>query len=442
VLDLHRRRQHEIGVARGVGEDVVHDDGEEIRPRESLADLRLVRCARNRVRGVDEQRLDRRIGEVEQPLAEAGHAERSRDPRAQVVAHQRGPVHAEEAPGVVRRAAARIAPVAGHAGQACDRPHRHTAAAVALQADPEADARRPRMGDATAEGDDVVDRESGDARDALGRVLENALAKHVPAERVLRDELAVLRALGEHHVHQPERERRVGAGYGREVPVGRGRGPRADRIDRYDERALVACHLDRAPEMGVGGQRVRGPQHDELGVPQGLRVHPDLVVAERVPGAEAAGDRADRHGMAGRAEGVPEPLPAEPLNEAEVAGADVRPDRLGAELGDDLAEARGDLVGRVVPGDALEAPGAFRADAPHRVQQTVRRARVVEVAVELVAQRAAGERMRAVAFEADGHPVLHGHDPAARVRAVERARAADVTEAGRIGHAAPSGRAR
>ena len=82
---------------------------------------------------------------------------------------------------------------------------------------------------------------------------------------------------------------------------------------------------------------------------------------------------------------------------------------------------RGDLVQRLVPRDPLELARALRADAAQRVQQPVRRARVLEVAVDLRAQRAGGERVLAVAPQPHGLAVLDGHDPAAAVRAVERA---------------------
>jgi hypothetical protein len=85
-----------------------------------------------------------------------------------------------------------------------------------------------------------------------------------------------------------------------------------------------------------------------------------------------------------------------------------------------------DLAERLVPGDPLEPPFALRADAPERVEQPVGRARVVEVAGDLGAQGAAGERVLGVAAEVDGLAVAHRHDPGAAVRAVERAGAGHV----------------
>ena len=160
VLDRHRRRQHDVRVARGVGQEVLDDDGEQIVAREAATDLRLMRDARRGIAGVHEERLDRRIVELEQPLAEPRHVQSARLPRPEVVAPQRGPVQAEEAARVVVDTAARIAPVAGDAGNAGDRPHRHAAAAVTLNADADANAGRPSLGQPLAELDDGLPSEA------------------------------------------------------------------------------------------------------------------------------------------------------------------------------------------------------------------------------------------------------------------------------------------
>jgi hypothetical protein len=56
----------------------IDDDGEQIVAREAADDLRLMRDADDRIAAVDEQRLDRRIGELEQSLAEPGHVQHAR----------------------------------------------------------------------------------------------------------------------------------------------------------------------------------------------------------------------------------------------------------------------------------------------------------------------------------------------------------------------------
>ena len=66
----------------------------------------------------------------------------------QVVAEERVDVGREAAAGRVRRAAARVLPVAGHAGMRVQHPQRVAAAGVALHAHRAADAGRPRGRDA------------------------------------------------------------------------------------------------------------------------------------------------------------------------------------------------------------------------------------------------------------------------------------------------------
>src|SRR5439155_23754341 len=89
---------------------------------------------------------------------------------------------------------------------------------------------------------------------------------------------------------------------------------------------------------------------------QRLRVPPHAVVAERIAGPDPAGDRADRHQVLRCAERVPQPSPRtiHALDEPHAAGADVGPDGLGAEFSDRAGEPLGDLIERLLPGDALE----------------------------------------------------------------------------------------
>ena len=339
MLDLHRSRQQDVGVARGVGHEVIDDHGEQVVARQAAAHAGLVRDAGRRVGGQHQQRLHRRIAAIEQAFPEPGHVQGPGRPGAKVVAPQRRPVDAEEPARVVVDAAAGMAPVAGDPGDAGDRAHRHPTAAVALQADADADAGGPGVGDPPAQLHDRRDRQPGDRRHAIGRVLEDALAERVPAHRVPVDEVAILGALAQHDVQQPERERRVGAGQRRKVPVAGGGGARPHRIDGDDLRALAARLEDRAPQVRMRRQHVGAPDDDQLRAAQRFRIHADAVVAERVAGAEAPGDHADGLDVLRGAERVPQP-PAGAVGaveQAHVAGADIRPDGLTAVGGDDLA---------------------------------------------------------------------------------------------------------
>ena len=112
----------------------------------------------------------------------------------------------------------------------------------------------------------------------------------------------------------------------------------------------------------VRGQGVAAPEDDQPGEAKRLRIHPHAVVAERVAGADPAGDRADRHQVLRCSEHVPQPAPraVHALDEPHAAGADVGPDGLGTERLDRAGEALGDLVERLLPRDALERPAPLR----------------------------------------------------------------------------------
>src|SRR5262249_12892061 len=95
--------------------------------------------------GVYEEHFDRRLVDLEQPFAESRHVQRPRWSRSEIVAPHGTPVDAEEAAGVVADAAARIAPIAGDAWNAGERPDGHSATAVALKTDADANAGRPAI---------------------------------------------------------------------------------------------------------------------------------------------------------------------------------------------------------------------------------------------------------------------------------------------------------
>ena len=116
MLDLHRSRQQDVGVARGVGHEVIDDHGEQIVARQAAPHPGLVRDAGRRVRGQTKSACTGGSSALEQALAEPGHvAAPAPDAGAKVVAPQRRPVDAEEPARVVVDAAAGMAPVAGDA---------------------------------------------------------------------------------------------------------------------------------------------------------------------------------------------------------------------------------------------------------------------------------------------------------------------------------------
>ena len=87
VLGLHRRRQHDVGEARRVGQALLEHDGEEVVAREARVHARVVGVAGGRIRVEDDERRDRRVVELGQRLAEARHVDRARRRRRQVGGH-------------------------------------------------------------------------------------------------------------------------------------------------------------------------------------------------------------------------------------------------------------------------------------------------------------------------------------------------------------------
>ena len=67
VLELHRRRKHDVGVLDRVRAEMLDDHREEVGARQSPPDFGLVWNAGERVAGVDEQRFHRRVVHLEQP---------------------------------------------------------------------------------------------------------------------------------------------------------------------------------------------------------------------------------------------------------------------------------------------------------------------------------------------------------------------------------------
>ena len=91
-----------------------------------------------------------------------------------------------------------------------------------------------------------------------------------------------------------------------------------------------------------------------------------------------------------------------------------------AVLVDDPAQPYGDLLQGLVPADPLEPAGSLGPDPPHRMEDAVGRLGVLQIAVDLHAERAAGVGMVGVATHLDGLAVLDGHHPRTGVRAVQR----------------------
>ena len=118
----------------------------------------------------------------------------------------------------------------------------------------------------------------------------------------------------------------------------------------------------------------------------------------------------------------------------------------------DACQARGDVVERLVPAHAREAPLALATDALQRIQHALGVVRALQIPADLRAQAARGRRMLGIAGDFHRHaPAIvvarDRHEHRARVGAVVRAGGAhdlDVTARGlhaaMLTHASPAGR--
>ena len=262
--------------------------------------------------------------------------------------------------GRAEDAAAAIAPRADQCGQAGDRAHHPRALAMVLDPDQPADRGRARGGVGAGERHDLLGGHAGHLLRALGRPQRELGREPLEALGVIGDVLGVVQVLGHDHVHEPERQRRVGARQRAHVPVGRGRGARAQGIDDDHPRPRLARGLHDRPLVQVGDDRVRPPQHDEAAVGEIVGAQSD----ERAGGLELPRGRrlpADRALQpAGAQAGEEAPVHRGPLDQPLGAREAVGQHRLAAVLGDDRAEPFGDVRERLVPRDALEGALALR----------------------------------------------------------------------------------
>jgi hypothetical protein len=215
-------------------------------------------------------------------------------------------------------------------------------------------------------------RDAACARRALGRPLGGPRRERVVSDRVAVDVVAVDQIFGNQHVHHRKRERTVGARHERDVLVALLCGGAAIRIDRDQPRAAALGFLRTRPEVKIGRDRVAAPDQDELAVLVSLEVHADGRADDRRP-PRLAGRCAYRAVEQGGAQAVKEaPVHRRILQESHRACVAVGHDCLRSiRRGRDVRKPRRDLVDRLVPRDAREAPFALATDAAHRMQHTL-----------------------------------------------------------------------
>ena len=210
MLDLARGGQHVVGVERGVGDEQVVHDGEQVVAQETLANPALIRHRHHRIGAVHDERSDRRLQvAVAEILAEIAHVQ---DADAGLV--HLGPRHAVHVQdGEVQlvcgtgQAAAAMPPRSGEHRQAGHRAKLHRAVAMMLGADERPQQGRLRRRVLARESLDVVRRQAHRVRHALRSVLPHALRERLVADRVLRHVVVVHQAVANDDVHHRERQR-------------------------------------------------------------------------------------------------------------------------------------------------------------------------------------------------------------------------------------------
>ena len=239
-------------------------------------------------------------------------------------------------------------------------------AAVALQAEPEPDRRRSRVGEPPAERADDLDVEPAHLRGPLDGPLGEPRLELRPSDRVALEPVAVGFALVEDRSHEPERERGIGPRQRRDVLVAAGGRLGADRIDG-DEVGAASTGLEHElPLVQVRVEGVRPPEDHELRVDDVLGVVADSGAERRV--ARGMGRcRAEVRVQLRGPEVAEQPRPERPaLDVPHRARVVVRQDRLGPVALDGVLEAVRREPQRLVPGDLLETALALAPDAAQR----------------------------------------------------------------------------
>ena len=200
---------------------------------------------------------------------------------------------------------------------------------------------------------------------------------------------------------EPEGQRGVGARQRRDVLVAAGRGVGADRVDGHDVRAGSLRLAHERPLVEVRGQQVGAPEDDQPRLDDRLRLEADGAAVDRAHRGRRGGG-ADRGAQPRGAEVGEQARAHRPaLDVAHGAGEVVGQDRLGPSRSSvacspaaTRAIASSQVARRNEPG---RRPWGRRAPAG---SQPVGAVDGVEVVVDLAAERAARERVVAVAADA------------------------------------------
>ena len=428
MFELGGGGQHDVGVVGGVGLEVFQYHGEQVFARKAAHHLARLRRHRHRVAVVDHHRLHLRAeggrGFGEQRLADGAHVDGARAALAQQIGSVQGrALDRKFARGRQQQPTGVVAPGAHQRRQAGDRTHRVAAAAHPLHAVVQPD--RGRLGGAVGARQihDLLHRQATDLGRALGRPQQRALAQRLPAQGVARKVVVVEPVVGDELVHQRQGKCRVGAGAQRQVFVAFVGGLALARVDADQARAAPFGFLRDAPKMQVAADGVAAPDDDQLRLGEMLHPHAELAaigLGQRLSPGRGADGAVQQRG----AEAVKEARRhALALHQAHGAGVAVGQDGLRVARRD-RAQALGNGVERLVPGDGGELAAALGAAAFQRLQQPIRVVGALGVLGHLGAEYAVGQRVGRVALHFDRAAVLHGGHQGTGVGAVVRAGAA------------------
>ena len=174
VFELRGGGEQDVRVVRGVGLELLVDDGEEVVAFQAGEYARLIGADGGGVRIVNEECLHGRAGKFSvQGFGEARHVHGAGAGANEVRAFEEGTVEVVGLAGAEEGTRAGMSPVAGECGEAHDGSHGHSAASVPLEAVVESDKCRAAeqllaTGVLLRESLDVFHGQAGDPRCDVG----------------------------------------------------------------------------------------------------------------------------------------------------------------------------------------------------------------------------------------------------------------------------------
>ena len=395
MLQEGRRRQHDVGVARGVGHELLVHGEEQVVALEALAYLDRFRRDRRRIDVLHDDGGDRRavpkVARIAgQDRADARHVEQPHRAVLRIEPLDQGGVDAVDALVGMHRAAALVLPGAGDRRDAGGGVHVGGAVARAGEAVAEADVGALDAADHAGERGDLGGRDPRDRRRPFGAPAREVGFEFVRMVRIAGEVGAVGEVLGEEHVHDAAGERAVRAGPERHVMVGDPGGPRLVGVHDHERRAPRLPRLgDVGHDVDLGRRRIAAPDDDQVRLRHLARIAAHIS-ADTGPPAVAGKARADGLVLPRVAHDVAQAVDPVALHQAHGAGVVVGPDRLAAVRLRGADEGIGDQVERIVPADGSEFAGALLAGALQRLREAPRVVHALGIARDLGADHARG----------------------------------------------------